>query len=69
MAGMGDMPMRPRPGPPMQHRGPPPMPRHRPEPIDREKVSPRPHSLCSCFHCPQRMAWPLGRSCAYSCKK
>ncbi|KAK3152011.1 hypothetical protein QOZ80_2BG0153190 [Eleusine coracana subsp. coracana] len=40
MAGMGDMPMRPRPGPPMQHRGPPPMARHRPEPIDREKTCP-----------------------------
>ncbi|TVU33608.1 hypothetical protein EJB05_25433 [Eragrostis curvula] len=40
MAGRGDMPMRPRPGPPMQHRGPPPMARHRPEPIDREKTCP-----------------------------
>lgn len=40
MAGMGEMPMRPRPGPPMQHRGPPPMARPRPEPIDREKTCP-----------------------------
>uniref|UniRef100_A0A8R7QPI0 Histone deacetylase complex subunit SAP18 n=1 Tax=Triticum urartu TaxID=4572 RepID=A0A8R7QPI0_TRIUA len=39
MAGMGEMSMRPRPGPPM-HRGPPPMARPRPEPIDREKTCP-----------------------------